>query len=67
MRTTLLGHWRGIGGMVGIIVMYSLMARAPYERRLAGDRRSCRRFRWGIGVIVGERPNVSAWSHRSSD
>ncbi len=60
-RTALLGVGGGIGGMVGVIVMYSLMARAPMNIISPVTAVLAAVVPVTFGVIVGERPHVSAW------
>src|SRR5882757_705076 len=61
LRTTLLGIGGGIGGMVGVIVMYSLMARAPMNIISPVTAVLAAVVPVGFGVIVGERPHIAAW------
>jgi drug/metabolite transporter (DMT)-like permease len=60
-RTALLGVGGGIGGMVGVIVMYSLMARAPMNIISPVTAVLAAVVPVTFGVIVGERPHMSAW------
>jgi len=60
-RTALLGAGGGIGGMVGVIVMYSLMARAPMNIISPVTAVLAAVVPGGFGVLVGDRPHVSAW------
>jgi drug/metabolite transporter (DMT)-like permease len=60
-RTALLGVGGGIGGMVGVIVMYSLMARAPMNIISPVTAVLAAVVPVTFGVIVGERPHISAW------
>ena len=60
-RTAVLGVGGGIGGMVGVIVMYSLMARAPMNIISPVTAVLAAVVPVAFGVIVGERPHVSAW------
>jgi drug/metabolite transporter (DMT)-like permease len=60
-RTALLGVGGGIGGMVGVIVMYSLMARAPMNIISPVTAVLAAVVPVGFGVLVGERPHLSAW------
>jgi drug/metabolite transporter (DMT)-like permease len=60
-RTALLGVAGGIGGMVGVIVMYSLMARAPMNIISPVTAVLAAVVPVGFGVLVGERPHPSAW------
>jgi len=60
-RTVLLGIGGGAGGMVGVIVMYSLMARAPMNIISPVTAVFAAVVPVGFGVIVGERPHVAAW------
>src|SRR5262249_60905891 len=60
-RTAVLGACGGIGGMVGVIVMYSLMARAPMNIISPVTAVLAAVVPVAFGVIVGERPHVSAW------
>ena len=60
-RTALLGVGGGIGGMVGVIVMYSLMARAPMNIISPVTAVLAAVVPVGFGVIVGERPHIAAW------
>ena len=59
--TALLGVGGGIGGMVGVIVMYSLMARAPMNIISPVTAVLAAVVPVGFGVLVGERPHLSAW------
>ena len=61
LRTAVLGVGGGIGGMVGVIVMYSLMARAPMNIISPVTAVLAAVVPVGFGVIVGERPKVAAW------
>jgi len=61
LRTTLLGIGGGIAGMVGVIVMYSLMARAPMNVISPVTAVLAAVVPVGFGVLIGERPHVSAW------
>jgi len=61
LRTTLLGIGGGLGGMVGVIVMYSLMARAPMNIISPVTAVLAAVVPVGFGVIVGERPHLTAW------
>jgi drug/metabolite transporter (DMT)-like permease len=61
LRTAVLGVCGGIGGMVGVIVMYSLMARAPMNVISPVTAVLAAVVPVGFGVIVGERPKVAAW------
>jgi drug/metabolite transporter (DMT)-like permease len=60
-RTALLGVGGGIGGMLGVIVMYSLMARAPMNIISPVTAVLAAVVPVGFGVLVGERPHLSAW------
>jgi drug/metabolite transporter (DMT)-like permease len=60
-RTVLLGIGGGIGGMVGVIVMYSLMARAPMNIISPVTAVLAAVVPVGFGLLVGERPHMSAW------
>jgi drug/metabolite transporter (DMT)-like permease len=60
-RTALLGVAGGIGGMVGVIVMYSLMAQAPMNIISPVTAVLAAVVPVGFGVLVGERPHLSAW------
>jgi drug/metabolite transporter (DMT)-like permease len=60
-RTVLLGVGGGIGGMVGVIVMYSLMARAPMNIISPVTAVLAAVVPVGFGLLVGERPHLSAW------
>ncbi|HKF33748.1 MAG TPA: EamA family transporter [Jatrophihabitantaceae bacterium] len=60
-RTALLGVGGGIGGMVGVIVMYSLMARAPMNIISPVTAVLAAVVPVGFGLLVGERPHLSAW------
>jgi drug/metabolite transporter (DMT)-like permease len=60
-HTALLGVGGGIGGMVGVIVMYSLMARAPMNIISPVTAVLAAVVPVAFGVIVGERPHASAW------
>jgi len=60
-RTALLGVGGGIGGMVGVIVMYSLMARAPMNIISPVTAVLAAVVPVGFGVVVGERPHAWAW------
>jgi uncharacterized membrane protein len=61
LRTALLGAGGGIGGMVGVIVMYSLMARAPMNIISPVTAVLAAVVPVAFGVAVGERPRVAAW------
>ena len=61
LRTAVLGVGGGIGGMVGVIVMYSLMARTPMNIISPVTAVLAAVVPVGFGVIVGERPKVAAW------
>lgn len=61
LRTAVLGVGGGIGGMVGVIVMYSLMARAPMNIISPVTAVLAAVVPVAFGVIVGERPKVAAW------
>ena len=60
-RTALLGAGGGVGGMVGVIVMYSLMARAPMNIISPVTAVLAAAVPVAFGVIFGERPHMSAW------
>jgi drug/metabolite transporter (DMT)-like permease len=60
-RTALLGMGGGIGGMVGVVLMYSLMARAPMNIISPVTAVLAAAVPVGFGVLVGERPHSSAW------
>lgn len=60
-RTALLGAAGGIGGMVGVVVMYSLMARAPMNIISPVTAVLAAVVPVVFGVIVGERPSTAAW------
>ncbi len=61
LRTAVLGAAGGIGGMVGVIVMYSLMARAPMNIISPVTAVLAAVVPVVFGVIVGERPKMAAW------
>jgi len=61
VRSALLGVGGGIAGMVGIIVLYSLMARAPMNIVSPITAVLAAIVPVGFGVLVGERPQVAAW------
>jgi drug/metabolite transporter (DMT)-like permease len=61
VRTALLGVSGGIGGMVGVIVMYSLMARAPMNIISPVTAVLAAVVPVIFGVLVGERPKAAAW------
>jgi drug/metabolite transporter (DMT)-like permease len=61
LRSALLGAGGGIAGMVGIIVLYSLMARAPMNIVSPVTAVLAAIVPVGFGVIVGERPHLAAW------
>jgi drug/metabolite transporter (DMT)-like permease len=61
LRTALFGAAGGIGGMVGVIVMFSLMARAPMNVISPVTAVLAAVVPVVFGVIVGERPHVAAW------
>ena len=60
-RSALLGVGGGIAGMVGIIVLYSLMARAPMNIVSPVTAVLAAIVPVGFGVLVGERPRLGAW------
>lgn len=60
-RSALLGVGGGIAGMVGIIVLYSLMARAPMNIVSPVTAVLAAIVPVGFGVLVGERPHLAAW------
>lgn len=61
LRTALLGIGGGLGGMIGVIVMYSLMARAPMNIISPVTAVLAAVVPVGFGVVVGERPHMAAW------
>ena len=61
LRSALLGAGGGIAGMVGIIVLYSLMARAPMNIVSPVTAVLAAIVPVGFGVLVGERPHLAAW------
>jgi drug/metabolite transporter (DMT)-like permease len=61
LRTALLGVAGGISGMVGIVVMYSLMARAPMNVVSPVTAVLAAVVPTAFAVAVGERPRVTAW------
>jgi len=61
LRSALLGVAGGIAGMVGIIVLYSLMARAPMNIVSPVTAVLAAIVPVGFGVLVGERPHLAAW------
>ncbi len=61
LRTAVLGVGGGIGGMVGVIVMYSLMARAPMNIISPVTAVLAAVVPVAFGVSVGERPKLAAW------
>lgn len=61
LRSGLLGVGGGIAGMVGIIVLYSLMARAPMNVVSPVTAVLAAIVPVGFGVLVGERPHLAAW------
>lgn len=60
-RTALLGAVGGVGGMVGVVLMYSLMARAPMNIISPVTAVLAAVVPVVFGVIVGERPSTAAW------
>lgn len=61
LRTAALGVAGGLAGMVGIILLYSLMARAPMNVVSPVTAVLAAVVPVAFGVIVGERPHLAAW------
>ncbi len=61
-RTALFGVLGGIAGMVGVVIMYSLMAVAPMNIISPVTAVLAAAVPVMFGVLVGERPQPSAWA-----
>lgn len=60
-RTALFGACGGLAGMLGVVLMYSLMAIAPMNVISPVTAVLAAVVPVGFGVIIGERPHLSAW------